>query len=258
VWCGVVVVAIGCGRTRRNAALRVAGQGGSYRRTATLRNVQNPRKARDYEISVNSGGYGRMNVRICACNDNAPHRLMHRRSLANYTARGRTITSSRHFVFMLSVQPLPALETAALRHLTHKRIAIYTDAQAAIRRMGSDEPGPGQKYSLEARKHIATIPRRRPGVTAELRWRPAHKEVSGNEKVDEWAKLAAHEPEAHGVEHLRLRRYGDLPGPRRQPPRPLAHLKRSMTEVKWQEAKNWAEQKLTGKKYRYSRLGEQF
>jgi len=36
----------------------------------------------------------------------------------------------------------------------------------------------------------------------------------------------------------------------------LAHLKRSLVEVKWQEARAWAESKVTTKKYRYSRLRE--
>jgi ribonuclease HI len=110
-----------------------------------------------------------------------------------------------------------ALEIAALRPLAHERITIYTDAQAAIRRMGSDEPGPGQKYALEARKHIATIRRRRSGVTIELRWCPVHKGVPGDENADEWAKMAADEPDTHGVEHLRPGQYGDQPGQRQQP-----------------------------------------
>jgi len=63
-----------------------------------------------------------------------------------------------------------ALESAAFRPLAHEHITTFSDAQAAIRRMGSDEPGPGQRYALEARKHIATIRRRRPGVKTELRW----------------------------------------------------------------------------------------
>ena len=31
---------------------------------------------------------------------------------------------------------------------------------------------------------------------------PAHKGVPGSEKADEWAKLAAEKPDAHGVEWL--------------------------------------------------------
>jgi len=75
---------------------------------------------------------------------------------------------------------------------------------------------------------------------AELRWCPAHKGVLGNEKADEWAKLAADEPDAHTSG---LGGTGDQPGQRRQPSRSLAHLKRSITEAKWQEANVWAESK---------------
>jgi len=105
-----------------------------------------------------------------------------------------------------------------------------------------------------ARKHIATIHWRRPWVTAELRWRPVHKGVPGDEKADEWAKPAADEPDAHGVGHLRPGRCSDQLGQRRQPSWSLAHLKRSITEVKWQAATAGAESEATGKKYGYSRL----
>jgi len=56
----------------------------------------------------------------------------------------------------------------------------------------------------------------------EIRWCPAHMGVEGNEKADEWAKLAADEPDDHGVECLTL---DNLPRPM---PRPasLAHLSR--------------------------------
>jgi len=50
-----------------------------------------------------------------------------------------------------------ALESASRRNTTPERITIFTDAQAAIRRMATDELGPGQKHTLEARRHIATL-----------------------------------------------------------------------------------------------------
>ena len=72
-----------------------------------------------------------------------------------------------------------------------ERVTIFTDAQAAIRRMASDEPGPGQKYAVQARKHIAALRRARPDIIIEIRWCPAHKAIAGNETADEWAKTAA-------------------------------------------------------------------
>jgi len=41
-----------------------------------------------------------------------------------------------------------ALECAARRQMTPERVSIFTDAQAAIRRMTSGEPGPGQVYAI--------------------------------------------------------------------------------------------------------------
>lgn len=57
-----------------------------------------------------------------------------------------------------------------------------------------------------------------------LWWCPAHKGAPGNEKTDEWTRLAAKEPDAHGVEFLG---YGDWYGRRRlspRSPRPLEAL----------------------------------
>jgi len=54
--------------------------------------------------------------------------------------------------------------------------------------------------------------------------------VEGNEKADEWAKQAAEEPDAQGVEWLR---YGDRYGVRRMPPpRSLGNLRREIAEKK--------------------------
>ena len=50
-----------------------------------------------------------------------------------------------------------SLDLASRRKTAPERVTIFTDAQAAIRWMASDEPGPGQQYALQARKHIATL-----------------------------------------------------------------------------------------------------
>ena len=116
----------------------------------------------------------------------------------------------------------------------HERITIYTDAQAAARRVGSGELGPGQRHALEARKQIPTIHRRRSGG---LRLNSAGvlptRGAPGDEKAGGWAALGAGEPDATGIEHLRPRWYGDQPGQGWQPPRSLAHLKRSTAKCWW-------------------------
>ena len=121
--------------------------------------------------------------------------------------------------------------------MTPERVTIFTDAQAAIRRMASDEPGPGQQYALQARRHIAALRRSvaRPGVIIEIRWCPAHKGIAGNEKADEWAKIAAEEPDTHGVEWPS---YSDQGEARAMPlPRSLANIKWEISEKKWVEAR---------------------
>ena len=55
----------------------------------------------------------------------------------------------------------PRLLELSSQMTTPKRITIFTDAQAAIRRRASDEPGPKQKYAIQARTLIATLRRSR-------------------------------------------------------------------------------------------------
>jgi len=139
-----------------------------------------------------------------------------------------------------------ALKTAAEIAPTPSHVTIFTDAQAAIRRMSTDEPGPGQKYALAARKHIAALRRAAPDITIEIRWCPAHEGVEGNEKADEWAKLAANELDAHGVEGWT---YSDRP--EESPlPRSLANIRREILEKKWMEARQWAAGRISRKKYK--------
>jgi len=131
-----------------------------------------------------------------------------------------------------------ALESALRRNTAPERVTIFSDAQAAIRRMASDKPGPGQQYAIQARKHIAALRRARPGITIKIRWCPAHKGIAGNEKADEWAKIAAEEPDTRGAEWLS---YSDRVEARAMPlPRSLANVKREVSEKKWVEARQWA------------------
>jgi hypothetical protein len=109
--------------------------------------------------------------------------IVSKRGLFVRLSLGNGLAALRFGANLITLCAARGLETAALRPLAHEGTTIYTDAQAVIRRMGSDEPGPGQRYALEARKQVVTIRRRRPGVTIELHWCPAHKGVPGNEKV---------------------------------------------------------------------------
>jgi len=104
------------------------------------------------------------------------------------------------------------------------RVTIFTNAQAAIRRMASEEPGPGQQYAIQARKHITALIRARPGI-------------AGNEKADEWAKNLAAKPGTRGVEN---------PGPLQ---RSLASLKREISEKKWAKTRSWSGRRISKAKY---------
>jgi len=69
-----------------------------------------------------------------------------------------------------------ALELAAQRSTTPERVTIFSDAQAAIRRMASDEPGPGQQYALQARKHITMLRRARKAWSSKSNGAPPTRE----------------------------------------------------------------------------------
>ena len=77
---------------------------------------------------------------------------------------------------------------------------------------------------------------------------PSSQGSAGNEKADEWAKIAAGNPNTRGVEWLSSLGRTEV---RAVPlPRSLANLKREISEKKWAEARQWAGGRTSKKKYR--------
>ena len=115
----------------------------------------------------------------------------------------------------------------SLRRYTRPRGQSHRGVRA-IGRMASEDPGPGQQYALQARKHIATLWRARPGIVIEIQWCLANKGIAGNEKADEWPKIAAEMPDTLGVEWLN---YSDRAEARAIPlPQSRPNLKREISE----------------------------
>ena len=71
-----------------------------------------------------------------------------------------------------------------------QKITIFADAQAALQRIASDTPGPGQRYALAIAQQAHDLWEQR-RVSVQFRWVPSHAGTTGNEKADEWAKMAA-------------------------------------------------------------------
>jgi hypothetical protein len=125
---------------------------------------------------------------------------------------------------------------AALNHQTvPSRVTIFTFAQAAISWMVSEDPGPGQKYAILARQHIATLRRTRSDITIEIRWCVTHKGVTGNEKADKWAKLW--QKSRTRMEWRRFQGHSCTSSVKSR-------------EKKWMEAHQWAESRINKEKYK--------
>ena len=140
----------------------------------------------------------------------------------------------------------------------HGRIGNYLHGRASghlendLRRAGT-----GAKYALEARKHIASLRTKEPNVQIEIRWCPSHQGIEGNEIADQWAKLAADEPDAHGVECFPTTNPDRSVSTRKFPqPRSLANVKRGFSEQKREDDKNRAKKQLARTRNRKYRPGE--
>jgi ribonuclease HI len=71
-----------------------------------------------------------------------------------------------------------------------RRVTVFTDSQATLRRIQSDEPGPGQALALRTMNWESELTKK--NIRVEYRWVPAHKGVEGNEEADLQATKAAY------------------------------------------------------------------
>jgi len=71
-----------------------------------------------------------------------------------------------------------------------KRVTVFTDSQATLKQIQSDEPGPGQVLALRTMNWVEALARK--NIQVEYRWVPAHKEIEGNEEADQQATKVAY------------------------------------------------------------------
>ena len=108
-----------------------------------------------------------------------------------------------------------ALKACERGQFSDRRYTIFSDSQAAILRIRTDEIGPGQQWARAAIEVCSQLVQRGNEVT--VQWVPAHVGIEGNEVADRFAKEAA-EGRQHSVED-RLRWEASL-----------SHLSRVVTE----------------------------
>jgi len=121
-----------------------------------------------------------------------------------------------------------------------RRVTIFTDSQATLRRIQSDEPGPGQVLALLTMNWESELTDK--SIQVEYRWVPAHKGVEGNEEADLQATKAAYKHCGSYTETQNPLRHLNYIS--------FAHIGRRLTEAKWKQSKK--EIKEMGKKSKHS------
>jgi len=124
-----------------------------------------------------------------------------------------------------------------------RRVSVFTDSQATLRRIQSDEQGPGQVLAARTRIWEGALSRR--NIQVEYRWVPAHKGVEGNEKADSQATKAAYKCRGRKTETQNPLPYLNYVS--------LAHVSRKVSEKKWEESKEIIQKmgKKSKQSYRY-------
>jgi len=121
-----------------------------------------------------------------------------------------------------------------------RRVTIFTDSQATLRRIQSDEPGQGQVLVLRTINWKSELLEK--NIRVEYRWVPAHKGIEGNEEADLQATKAAYKHCGSYTETKNPLPYLNYIS--------FAHIGRRLMETKWDESKK--EIKEMGKKLRHS------
>jgi len=104
-----------------------------------------------------------------------------------------------------------------------RRVTILTDSKATLRRIQSDEPGPGQVLALRTMNWKSQLLKK--NIQVEYRWVPTHKGIEGNKEADLQATKAAYKHCGSYTETqnpLSLLNYISF-----------AHIGRWLTEAKW-------------------------
>jgi len=120
------------------------------------------------------------------------------------------------------------------------RVTVFMDSQATLKRIQSDEPGPGQVLVLRTMNWADALQRK--NIQVEYRWVPTHKGIEGNEEADQQATKAAYKYCGSSTETQDLLPFLDYVS--------FAHISRRLMEVKWEESKE--EMKKLGKKSKHS------
>jgi ribonuclease HI len=112
-----------------------------------------------------------------------------------------------------------------------KRLTIFSDSQAALRRLMRDEESPGQAITRCIWRWEESLS----GVDIEYVWVPGHEGVPGNEIADTFAKRGAEMESAHLFENDSKAQWMTYS---------LSHLHRECTEKYKSVAKEWIKGKL--------------